>query len=64
MLAMFKAIGYALSARAILLLTLVGAFVLAVMAMQDPSEMRLWTLGLYGTFAVLPVVVLEVLKRR
>lgn len=63
-LAAFAGLGYALSARAILLLTLLGAFVLAVLAMMQPTDLRLWALVIYGVLAVLPVAALEAFKRR
>ena len=59
MLAAFTALGYALSARAILLLALIGAFVLAVRAQ---TAMDLGVLIAYALFAIVPVVVLEIRK--
>jgi hypothetical protein len=59
LLAAFSGLGYALSARALLLLALVGAFVLALV---DHSVGGLVALGLYGLFAVLPVTALEIRK--
>ena len=61
--AVLKLAGYALSARALLFLALCGAFVLAVMAMATESLMRLYIVAIYGVFAILPVVVLEIRKR-
>jgi uncharacterized membrane protein (Fun14 family) len=58
-----KLAGYALSARSLLLLALVGAFVLAVMAMSTETMMRLYTLIAYCLLVVAPVVVLELRKR-
>ena len=63
MLAAFKAVGFALSGRLILLLTLVGAFVLAMFAMMG-AAMGVWILGTYCVLAVLPMVLLETYKRR
>jgi hypothetical membrane protein len=63
MLAMFKAMGFALSARMILLVTLVGAFVLAVMAMREQSVASLEVLVAYGILAVIPVAYLEIRRR-
>lgn len=60
----FSGLGYALSARAILLLTLIGAFVLGVLVMQQPEPIRLMALISYGVLAVLPCVWLEHAKRR
>ena len=58
-----KLAGYALSARALLLLALVGAFVLAVMAMATESLMRLYVLVSYCLLVVAPIVALEIRKR-
>ena len=62
-LAAFGALGYALSARALLLLCLMGAFVLAMSAMNGP-EFRIWVLIAYCGLTVLPIVGLELLKKR
>ena len=64
MIAMFEALGYALSARFILFAALVGAFVLAVMAMGDPTPTRLWLLGIYNGLCVIPMVALEFVRRQ
>ena len=63
-LSSFASLGYALSARALLLLALLGAFVLAVLAMEGQSVMGLWILGVYSMFTVVPVTVLEIRKTR
>jgi len=62
-LSAFAAAGYALSARAILLLSIVGAFVLAVQAMSSQTMMALYVLCAYAIGIVLPVVVLEIRRR-
>lgn len=59
----FSGLGYALSARALLLLALIGAFALATMAMLTPSTMRLLVLIAFATLVVLPCVWLEIRKR-
>lgn len=59
----FAALGYALSARAILLLALIGAFVLACFAMKSQTQDALAVLIAYCVLAVLPVVALEIRKR-
>jgi hypothetical protein len=59
----FKALGLALSARALLLLSLLGAFILAVMAMEAQSLASLEVLIIYGIFTVLPVAYLEIKRR-
>ena len=64
MLAAFGAAGLALSARALLLLALVGAFVLAIMAMQSQTIAALEVLAIYGVFAILPVAYLETRRGR
>ena len=61
--AAFKAVGFALSARALLFLALVGSFVLALLAMTGNSS-RLWVLGTYCILVILPLVFLEVRKGR
>jgi hypothetical protein len=61
---MFQALGFALSARLILLLTLMGAFVLGVMAMLQPSGMRLGVMVAYCLLSVVPCTYLELNKRR
>ena len=60
----FTGLGYALGARALLLLALVGAFVLAVLAMQNQTNMGLGVLIAYAAFAILPVCILEIRKTR
>lgn len=58
--AAFTALGYALSARALLLLALIGAFVLA---MTCRTQLDLVLLFVYAAFTVVPVTVLEIRKR-
>jgi hypothetical protein len=62
-LAAFAALGYALSARALLFLSLVGAFVLGVFAMAGTSWLRLVTLLVYGLLTVIPTAWLEYRRR-
>ena len=62
--AIFSALGFALSARLLLLLTLVGAFVLGLEAMSLQTTMGLYVLAAYCCFTVVPVTYLEVSKRR
>jgi hypothetical protein len=62
--AVFRALGFALSARLLLLLSLIGAFVLGVEAMSMQTMMGLYVLAAYCCFTVLPVTYLEVSKRR
>ena len=59
MLAAFSAFGFALSARALVLLSLLGAFVLALMAMRAQTNMSAILLTLYCVLTVIPLVVLE-----
>lgn len=59
----YAALGYALSARALLMLALVGAFVMAVLAIHSQTVFSLIALGLYCAFAILPVAYLEARKR-
>lgn len=63
MLTAFKALGFALSARALLFLALIGAFVLAVMAMLAQSYGALAVFIAYGILAVGPVTFLEIKRR-
>ena len=58
-----KLAGYALSARAILLLAIVGAFALAILAMLTETPIRAGILIAYCGLVVLPIVWLEVRKR-
>lgn len=61
--AIVRAVTEVLSTRAILLLTIFGAFVLAVLAMWRETPFALATLGLYAFSAIPAVVYLEVRKR-
>jgi hypothetical protein len=60
----FAALGYALSARALLLLSLVGAFVLSLMAITSQTLPALEVLIAYCCFTVIPVAYLEVRRRQ
>ena len=59
----FKALGFALSARMILLVALVGAFVLAIMALLAGTDTAIAVLIAYGILAVIPVAWLEIRRR-
>ena len=59
----FGALAYALSARALLLLSLIGAFVLAVMATERGGMMGLGVLIAYSLLTVCPVAWLEARKQ-
>lgn len=59
----FQAVGYALSARAILALAIVGAFVLGLFVMVTPDIVRVTALAVYGVLVILPMVWLERVKR-
>lgn len=63
-MAAFKAAGYVLSARALLLLALLGAFALATMAMILQTIPALEVLVAYATFTVIPVAYLETRRGR
>ena len=63
LIAAFKTAGYILSARALLLLALVGAFILAVLATISQTLPSLEVLIAYATFAVLPAAYLEARRR-
>jgi hypothetical protein len=60
----FSALGYALSARALLLLSLIGAFVLSLMAITSQTLAALEVLIAYCCFTVIPVAYLEVRRRQ
>ena len=64
LLAAFSALGYAVSARALLFLSLIGAFALAVMAMSRLSVEAMIILGLYCGMTLLPLVFLEIYAKR
>ena len=64
MLAAFAAVGYAVSARLILLLALLGAFCLAVMALLAQSVIGLLVLTAYCLLAVIPMIGLELRGKR
>lgn len=59
----FAALGYALSARALLLLALIGMFVIAVMALVTQAMFSLYILLAFGGLTVLPFAVLEIRRR-
>lgn len=63
-LAAFSALGYAVSARFLLFLAILGAFALAVMAMLSEHTISLVVLGLWSVLTVLPLVWLEIYSRR
>ena len=61
--AVLQLAGYAVSARALLLLALIAAFILAVMAMMTETMIRVYVLIAYSVLVVLPIVGLEIRKR-
>lgn len=60
---MVRAVVEALSTRAILLLTIFGAFILTVLAMWRETPLALATLALYCFSAIPAVVYLEIRRR-
>ena len=64
LVAAFRAAGYVLSARALLLLALLGAFALATMAMLSQTTAALEVLIGYAITTVLPVAYLETRRGR
>ena len=62
--AVLKAAGFALSARALLLLALIGAFVLSLQAMASQTTAAMEILAIYGAFTILPVAYLETRRGR
>lgn len=63
-LAAFKALGFALSARALLCLALLGAFALGVFVMVTPDVIRLLALIAYCILTIAPLTYLEKTKGR
>jgi len=59
MVGVFRAIAFALSARLLILLSLVGAFTLALMAMQAQTNASLYVLIAYAVLVILPLIWLE-----
>jgi len=57
--AAIKALGFALSARVILLLSIVFAFVLAVIAALEQNILALCVLVAFAALGVIPMVILE-----
>ena len=64
LIATFKAIAHILSIRLFLLLAVIGAFVLAFMAMSGSDVHSTWILGVYSAFTVIPLTVWDLLTRR
>ena len=64
MVATFKAISLILSARALLSLALIGAFILAVMAMSRGTVLSLATLAAFCLLTIAPLVALELAGKR
>jgi len=58
--AMVRGVVQVLSLRALLLLALVGAFVLALRSMAEQTPMSLGVLTIYCVFEVLPIAFLEI----
>jgi hypothetical protein len=58
--ALLKAMVHGLSLRGLMLLTLIGAFVLAWRAMGDQSYLSLSALGVYCVLGILPIAYLEI----
>ena len=63
-MAVFSVLGYALSARLILTLSLIGAFVIAFIAMREATVLSLCTLVAYCGLTVLPCAALELYGKR
>ena len=62
-LAAFSGLGYAVSARALLLLAMIGSFTLTTLVMWNPTILRVVVLAVFTVLVVLPLVYLEVRKR-
>jgi hypothetical protein len=63
MVAAFRSLAYVLSARAMLLISLVFGFILAVMAMISQTQFSLYVLLVGSAFTILPVAYLEARRR-
>jgi hypothetical protein len=59
-----QAAAFALSARALLLIALLGAFALAWQAMSSQTTISIVVLAIYGAFTILPVAYLETRRGR
>ena len=64
LVAAFGGLGYALSARALLLLAVIGAFVLGLQAMAAQTNAALEVFVAYAGLTVLPLCVLEFWRRQ
>lgn len=64
MTAAFRALAMILAIRLQLLLVLIGAMVLSVMAMNEPSNLKLAVLATYSVLTIIPMVLLDVSARR
>lgn len=62
-LGMMQAIAIILSVRLFLLLSVIGAFILAYNAMQMQFDRGLWSLGIFCTLTILPLVFLDIKTR-
>jgi hypothetical protein len=63
LLAVFKVLSQVLAIRLFLLLAVIGAFILAYIAMSSPDAHTLWVLGIYCAFTVLPLVFWDLASR-
>jgi hypothetical protein len=59
----FTGLGYALSARALLLLALIGGFIIALKAMDSQTIPSIEILGVYCFLVIIPTVILEIRKQ-
>lgn len=48
-----------LSVRLMLMLAVIGAFALAWQAVNDPTTLRIWVLGVYSVVTIAPLAVLS-----
>jgi hypothetical protein len=60
--AVLSAVGLILAPKMSLFLSLLGGFVLGVMAVSDPQPMKLVASGIYDLLIFLPVVYMNVTK--
>lgn len=63
LLAVFKVISQVLAIRLFLLLAVIGAFVLAYIAMQSTDIHTSWVLAIYSALTILPLVTWDIITK-
>jgi preprotein translocase subunit SecF len=62
-LSAFAALGFAVSARFLLFISILGAIMLAVMAVNSTAVAALLVLAVYSCLTTIPLVILEIKRR-